>query len=95
MNAILNRLRYDTATATRLADDHFLDGSNRLSRGRGRSLYRTPKGRYFVYHETQWMSEHDWIEPLDPETAEALYEELWDKEVAFHEAFPELTVEEA
>jgi hypothetical protein len=60
MNRMINRLRYDTDTATRLASDEDRSSDvNGMKRGRRQTLYRTPNGRYFMLRETQWQGEHD------------------------------------
>jgi len=95
MVAVIDRRKYDTDTATCLADDEFSDGTNRLSYGRCSTLYRTPAGRYFAHHETIWQGERDNIVPLTPEEAEQLYVELPNKSVSYETAFPDVVVEEA
>ncbi len=97
MDAIINRRRYSTETADllALADDEFLDRTNRLTHGRATHLDRTPRGAYFVFHETIWQHEHDSIEPLTETEAADLYEELLNKNVPFEAAFPGIEVIEA
>ena len=96
MTRIIRRQRYSTATATLLADDVFWDGSNFERSGRNTFLYRTAKGSYFTVTLTQWQGERDRLEPCDIEDAIALYEgPLTEHNVAYNEAFPDVTVEEA
>jgi len=95
VEAIINRRRYSTETATLLADDEYSDGFNRLGFGRATHLYRGPGGSCFGHHETLWHGEHDSIEALTDTAAEALYAELPYKHVAFDLAFPGVLVEEA
>lgn len=95
MEAIINRKRYDTKTATLLATTWYSDGSNRLSRGVGTALYKTPKGNYFFHHETQWVGSDDSIEPCSSEDAEAFFEGARNKEVDYEKAFPDVDVEDA
>jgi len=95
MHAVINRMKYDTATATALADDERSDGRNALPGGRGCCLYVTPGGRYFAHHQTVWDGEHDSIEPLTLEEAEELYERLPNHYAPYEEAFPTVEVEEA
>ncbi|HHW15084.1 MAG TPA: hypothetical protein GXX28_09150 [Firmicutes bacterium] len=88
--------RYDTRKATLIASDAYWDGHNWERRGRNRFLYRTPRGRYFVQHRTQWQGERDRLEPVSQNQALALWEnELPEHEVTFEEAFPGVQIEEA
>ena len=95
MEAIINRRRYSTETAELLADDEFLERSNRLTHGRATHLYRTPKGAYFAFHETIWQREHDAIEPLSEADAADLYERLLNQHVPFEAAFPGIETTDA
>lgn len=76
MKQIIGGKVYDTKTAEKIADNHFSDGSNRLSHGRGTSLYKTKKGNFFAFHETCWQGERDNIEPLAVGEAANLFEQL-------------------
>ena len=76
MKKIIGGKLYDTETATSIASNEFADGSNRLQRGRGTTLYKTAKGNFFALYETCWQGEHDTIQPLSSAEASALYEEL-------------------
>lgn len=76
MKRIIGGKIYDTRKAVCIADDEFSDGNNRLTHGRATKLYKTPKGRFFLYHETYWQGEDDTIEPLTPEEAKAEFEQL-------------------
>lgn len=95
MIAIINRKKYDTATATAIADNEFQDGSNRLAHGRATTLYRTPNGGYFSFDETCWQGEHDSINPLSLDQAIDLWEGLPYHTVSFEESFPGVEVTEA
>jgi len=76
MKKVINGKLYNTETAEEIADNTFSDGSNRMNTGRCTTLYKTGKGNFFAYHETQWQGEHDTIEPLTKEEAKELYESL-------------------
>lgn len=94
MEQIVNRLRYDTDTATLLADDHYWDGNNWQRRGRNTFLYVTKKDNYFRYNTSQFEGERDEITPLARAEAMELYEELREHHQDWTEAFKEI-VEEA
>ena len=87
MKAIINRLAYDTDTATLLADNHYWDGSNWERRGTNDYLYKTTKGRFFSYHTTQWQGQASTITPLTEQEAMDLYENLREQRVEWPEAF--------
>ena len=89
MKSIVNRLSYDTDTATLLADNKFWDGSNWQRGGRNTFLYKTAKGRFFQHETTQWQGEQERIMPLDEREAMDLYETLREKRVEWAEAFGE------
>lgn len=96
MTRIIERRRYSTATATLLAGDDFWDGHNWERSGRNRYLYRTPNGRYFVAHLTQWQGEQDDLRPIDLDEAIELYEgPLTERRVEYVEAFPDVEVIDA
>jgi hypothetical protein len=93
---IVDRKRYDTKTATLIASDAWWDGHNFERRGRNTWLYRTPKGAFFTVTQTQWEGERDNLEPVSQDEAVSLFEgALTEHEVAYHEAFPDLVVEDA
>lgn len=87
MKQVINGLLYDTETAVLLAHDCYWDGQGWDRRGRNVYLYRTPKGRYFVYRTTRWQGEMSHIEPLTEKEARSLYEALPVHEVDYQEAF--------
>lgn len=96
MIRIINRKRYDTATAILLAGDDFWDGNNWERSGRNLFLYKTPKGAYFTTSRTQWQGENDTLEPVTLEEAIELYEgNLTEHKVEYSQAFPGVEVEEA
>jgi len=93
---VLNRTRYNTATATLLAGDDYFDGKNFERRGTNTFLYRSPKGAFFVVRLSQWEgAKSPDLEPLDLEAAVALYDSLREARVPFEEAFPGVTVADA
>jgi hypothetical protein len=96
MTRVVNRKRYDTETATLLADDVYWDGSNMERRGRNLWLYRTPNGAYFTVSRSQWQGEQDRLTPQTREEAIDLYENaLPEHAVDYAEAFPGVEIQEA
>lgn len=95
MDAIIDRKRYSTATATLLAGDDYWDGRNWERSGTNTFLYRTPKGAYFSATLTQWQGAHDKLDALTQDAAAELYEDLTERRVSFEDAFPGLTLEDA
>jgi len=95
MDAVINRKRYSTKTATLIAGDDFWDGHNHERHGRNSFLYRTPKGSYFLLNRTCWQGERDSIEPIDDDYAYTLYETMEEKRVPLEEAFPGVMIEDA
>jgi hypothetical protein len=95
MVEVIGGKRYRTETATLIAHDAYWDGHNWERHGRNTFLFRTPRGNYFVQHQTCWQGERDRIEPLGRDEAIRLYEELPVKELGFEEAFPGVEVQEA
>lgn len=89
MKQIIDRKVYDTETATLIASDCYWDGSNFERNGRNTYLYKTPNGRYFVHHTTQWQGERDNIEAMTTEEAKNMYEELPEHEQDYQAAFGE------
>jgi hypothetical protein len=87
MKQIINGKEYDTDTATLLASNRFWDGSNFERNGRNTYLYKTPNGRYFTHHTTQWQGERNTIEAIEVDEAKALYEELPEHESGYEQAF--------
>lgn len=95
MVEIIRGKRYNTDTATLIADNAYWDGSNFDRSGRNTFLYRTPKGAYFAAHLTCWRGEQSHLEPLTETEARELYEELREKRVEYTLAFDGVTVEDA
>ena len=91
MIKIIDQKRYDTSTATWLADNEYRDGANRLQGGRGTTLYLTGKGTYFLHYETQWQGENDRIWPIDRAEALDVWERAYNQE-PFGTAFPGVEV---
>ena len=52
MEQIVNGLKYDTETATKVAHDRYFDGSNWERHGRNTYLYRTKAGRVELFRLT-------------------------------------------
>jgi len=95
MTRVVNRKRYDTATATLIAGDDYWDGHNFERSGRNTFLYKTPKGAYFTTTFSQWQGEQDTLATVNLAEAIELYEEhLPEHRVNYSEAFPSVTVEE-
>lgn len=96
MARIVNRKRYDTATATLIAGDDYWDGYNWERSGRQCFLYKTPKGAYFEVNLTCWQGEQDTLQPVTLEEAIAFYEEYpLVQRVKYAEAFPDIRVLDA
>ncbi|RJQ53388.1 MAG: hypothetical protein C4521_07595 [Actinobacteria bacterium] len=95
MEAIINRKKYSTRTATLLAGDDWWDGNNYERKGRNTFLYRTPRGSYFAVHQTCWQGERDYLQPLTVDEAISYYETLTERRVSYEDAFPGVQVEEA
>jgi len=94
-NEVIGQKRYNTATATLIADDAFWDGHNYERRGRNSFLFRTPKGNYFIVYRTQWQGELSRLEDVSVDEALEQWESLSEHHVEFEEAFPGITVEDA
>lgn len=94
-STIIDRKRYDTTTATLIADDVYWNGHNHERKGRNTWLFRTERGAYFVRTQSMWQGEVDSIEPVSLEEAEVYWTDLRVKHVEFEDAFPELVVEDA
>lgn len=93
---VVDRKRYDTETATLIADDQYWDGHNFERRGRNTFLFRTPKGAYFTVSTSLWQGERDTLEPVTLEESMELFEkELPEHAVSFAEAFPGVKVDDA
>ena len=86
-STIINRKKYNTETATLIADDEYWDGSNFERNGRNCFLYRTPNGAYFTVNLTQWQGERNTLTPVTQEGAKDLYEQLPEHEQDFEAAF--------
>ena len=89
MQQIVNGLKYDTETATKVAHDRYFDGSNWDRDGRNTYLYRTKAGRFFLLHTSRWEGERDHIEPVSPDEARQYYEDLPEHDMPYAEAFGE------
>ncbi|MBK8880738.1 MAG: hypothetical protein IPN74_20195 [Haliscomenobacter sp.] len=87
MQQIIEGKRYDTETADEVCSDKYWDGSNHDRNGRNRTLYKTPKGAFFVHHETRWQGERDHLEAVSETFAKELYERLPERKITFVEAF--------
>ena len=95
---IIDRKRYDTASATLLSGDDYWDGHNFERSGRNTFLYRTPKGSYFFYSMSQWQGEdYETIEPCTRDEAIEFYENCRDDDqcVKYADAFPGVVVVDA
>lgn len=89
METIIDGKRYSTNTATLVAHNRYWDGSNYDRHGRNLYLYKTPKGRFFLYETTMWQGECDEIRPIDRDSAKFFYEHLRIHEMSYEEAFGE------
>lgn len=94
-NKVVGGKRYNTETSTQIASDAYWDGHNYERRGRNTFLFRTRNGNYFKIVMTQWQGERDALIPLSQDEALELWDLLPEHAVAFEEAFPSVTVEDA
>lgn len=93
---VVDELRYNTETATLIADDVYWDGSNHERQGRNQWLYRTDNGAYFVVSGTFWQGERDTLMPICQSEAQVLYEgNLTEHSVDYSTAFPGVDVKDA
>lgn len=98
MSQVIEGKRYNTETATLLCGNDWWDGHNYERRGENTFLFRTPRGRYFFQHLTQWQGSSDCIAPCSEGEAQSFYEACQPHNtcrIAFEEAFPAIEVEEA
>jgi len=89
MNEIVNGKRYRTSTALLIAGNDYWDGHNFERGGTNTFLLRTPRGNYFLQHQTQWQGQQDRIEPVTVEEAKEWYERLTEHRAEYAEAFGE------
>lgn len=87
MEKIVGGKRYNTTTATLLADNNFWNGSSFEQGGCNIFLYRTPKGAFFKITRTLWEGQHDQLRPLTREEALVTWEGLREKYVSYEQAF--------
>ena len=93
---IINRTRYNVATAALIASDAYWDGHNFERSGRNSFLYRTPKGNFFFVYLTCWQGERDTLEPATQDEAIEAYEgNLSEHDVSYTVAFPNVTIADA
>lgn len=96
MVKVVDGKRYNTETATLIADDVYFDGHNMERGGRNTWLYRTTKGAYFTVTRSQWQGEQDILTPVSEDRARELFEgQLTEHEMSYEEAFPNFNVEDA
>ena len=87
MNEIVGGKRYRTATATLIAGNDYWDGHNFERGGTNTFLLKTPKGAFFLQHQTQWQGQQDHIEPVTEAEAKTWYEQLTEHSVEYKDAF--------
>jgi len=96
MSKIIAGKRYNTETATLIADDVYWDGHNMERSGRNTFLYRTPNGNYFKVVLSQWQGERDELIPIGQGEARDLYEgPLTEHYLEYEAAFPGVEITEA
>jgi len=94
MQRVIDGKRYNTKTATLVADDVYWDGNNFERSGRNSWLYRTPRGAFFLVTGSQWQGETDSLEPLSANEAKDHYEnDLSEHHLDWETAFGEVTAE--
>lgn len=87
MAKIVSGKRYNTASATLLADNNFWNGNSFEQGGCNVFLYRTPKGAFFKVVLTQWVGQRDQLIPLTREEALEAWEYLPEKHTTYELAF--------
>ena len=95
MIKVINRKRYNTATAVIIATNEYKINSPADGLRRTSSLYRTQKGEFFSTHETCFEGEHDSLQPLSEADAIDIYEAMSTCYIKFEDAFPGVEVEDA
>lgn len=98
MQQIIEGKRYNTEAATLLAGNDWWDGHNFERGGTQAFLYRTPKGRYFFQHLTQWEGQRDGLAPCTVDEAAAFWETAdanGTTRATWEEAFPGIELEDA
>ncbi len=90
LEAVIEGKRYDTDTATLLADDVVWDGHNFERNGRNTWLLKSPKGQYFFACRSMWQGEVDHIELCSRDDARAFFEvQRNNQHVEYADAFGE------
>ena len=75
MKQRIHGISYDTDTAILLASEEpWAVASGGAPGLRKKFLFRTPEGRYFIWHRTQWEKARDILEPLTSDAAKRLTE---------------------
>ena len=96
MSKVIDGKRYNTETATLIADDVYWDGHNMERHGTNTFLYRTPRGNYFTVYQSFWQGDFDRLTPIPEDEARELYEgPLSEHYLEYEQAFPKFQVEEA
>jgi hypothetical protein len=91
MKKVIGGKKYDTETATLIADDVYWDGNNFERHGRNTWLYRTPRGAFFRVDGTFWQGERDVLVPVSESEAKRIYEEdLPEHYLEWEDAFGEV-----
>jgi hypothetical protein len=90
MKKIIDGKRYNTETATLIADDVYWDGNNFERSGRNSWLYRTPRGAFFLVTGSQWQGESDSLIALSTDEAKIHYEHLHEHHLEWEDAFGEI-----
>ncbi len=99
MKQVIDRMTYNTETATLISGDDYWDGNNWERSGTNTFLYRTKNGRYFSQYQSQWQGDNDRLIAMSESEAIVLYEqhqihgEL--REECFEDAFPGVEISEA
>ncbi len=84
---IVNGKKYRTETASVVADNVYWDGHNFERSGTNTWLLKTPRGNFFLQHQTCWQGERDYIQPVTLEQAKEWYERLSEHSMEYAEAF--------
>ena len=79
VKAMVNRVKYDTANATMLANNFYADGVNEYTEGKALELYIDKENRYFFAEYSCWEGVKDRITPVTANDAAAFIEKYGTK----------------
>lgn len=74
VRAMVDRVKYDTATSVAMANSFYADGVNKYTDGKAMELYMDKENRYFFAEYFDWEGAKDRILPVTAEVAAAFIE---------------------